>query len=447
MNSPRLRSAILSFFESPRAAVLSAMLLRLAALGISLKYVDASHHHYQSQGREAIVLTYALITGHGYAFPVPDFVPTSWLAPAYVWILTLGRFISIEDGGVVGLFGQFLNVLFSALTCYPIFILGKKVAGAKAGLIAAWTWVFLPVAILMPIAFIWDQSLAALLTALLFVFSYKLEESSSPWGWCAYGLLWGVAALTNPAVFLLFPFFALWFWLRRRKTPLPAAAPLALATLACVLVLMPWTIRNWIRLGGFTFVKSNLGVELWLGNNPEVKKIWTPNKSPLLNPVELDKMVNEGELSYCRGKEREALSFIQSHPATFVRLSLNHILDTWTAWYDSNTDSYINPLGVRYLYILYTSLFTLAALAGTIAVLARDWSQWLPLTFAIFIFPIPYYVTHTSQRYRHPIDPILTVLAVVGVSQIWKRMRAAKESAAIRRGAHAVLEIPSAVST
>ena len=424
MNFPRSPHALDSFFGSPRAAALCALLLRLAVLGISQSYIDLKHHHYHSIGFEAMVLAYALVHGHGYSFPFPNFVATGWLAPVYVWILALGTFLLGKNGALVIIFGQTWNILFSALTCYPIFMLGKTVAGRTTGIIAAWTWAFLPVAILMPIAFTWDQSLAALLMAVLFVLSYTLAESSSPWLWSAYGLLWGVAALANPSLFILFPCFAVWFWLRRRESMSPVGKPLALATLTCVLVLVPWTVRNWLQLGGFTFVKSNFGVELWLGNNPEVKTVWTPMHNPLNDEKELSQMVSMGELKYNHAKEIAALAFIESHPATFARLSLNRVIDTWTACYDSREDVYIQPLGIRPFYIFFSTLFTLAAVAGLLAVLAKDWLQRLPLACAVVVFPFPYYLTHSSQRYRHPIDPILTVLAVVGVTRIWGRCRA-----------------------
>jgi hypothetical protein len=46
------------------------------------------------------------------------------------------------------------------------------------------------------------------------------------------------------------------------------------------------------------------------------------------------------------------------------------------------------------------------------------------LACAVIVFPVPYYVTHTSQRYRHPVDPVLTVLAVIGVLRLWELLRA-----------------------
>jgi 4-amino-4-deoxy-L-arabinose transferase-like glycosyltransferase len=416
---PRATHGLVSLIDSPKTAVLVALFLRIIVLAVSLPFADYRRHHYHSQGFEAVVLTFALAGGHGYSFPFPNFISTAWLAPVYVWILTLGNLLFPRNGNMVILFGQVVNILCSALTCYPIFALGRKAGGRTIGLITAWVWVFLPVAVLMPIAYTWDQSLAALLMAQLFVFSYALAESSSLWLWCGYGALWGVAALTNPSLFLLFPCFAVWLYIARRKSQLPALKPLAISTLACVLVLLPWTARNWYRLGGFTFVKSNFGVELWLGNNPQVKEVWSPQRNPLGDNTELDHMVAVGELKYSHEKEAEAISFIKAHPGTFVRHCVYRFVDIWSDYFDSREDFFIQPSGTRPFYIVFCALFSLAAWAGMVALLKEDCLRWSPLACAVLFFPLPYYVTHSSQRYRHPIDPILTVLAVVGALRIW----------------------------
>jgi hypothetical protein len=44
--------------------------------------------------------------------------------------------------------------------------LGKRLFGLRVGLGASWAWVFLPFAILFPLEWAWDQSLAALMLAI-----------------------------------------------------------------------------------------------------------------------------------------------------------------------------------------------------------------------------------------------------------------------------------------
>jgi hypothetical protein len=47
-----------------------------------------------------------------------------------------------------------------------------------------------------------------------------------------------------------------------------------------------------------------------------------------------------------------------------------------------------------------------------------------PLSAAMLLFPLTYYLTHTALRYRHPIDPVTTVLAVYTVSCAYSKVTA-----------------------
>ena len=56
-----------------------------------------------------------------------------------------------------------------------------------------------------PIIWVWDMSLSALLLALILGSTLKLVDVKSRKRWIVYGFLWGVAALTNPALLSILP--------------------------------------------------------------------------------------------------------------------------------------------------------------------------------------------------------------------------------------------------
>jgi len=55
------------------------------------------------------------------------------------------------------------------------------------------------------------------------------------------------------------------------------------------LVLIPWTARNYAAFGRLVPIKDNFGLELWLGNNPDVKRSITSDHHPVGNPPEMQK--------------------------------------------------------------------------------------------------------------------------------------------------------------
>lgn len=429
----RLRSVTWSsIVHSPTAVVGLALLVRLVFLVLSHRYEDRVHSYWLSWGLEALMVAHSLATGHGFAhgFPHYPFV-TGWVAPVYPWLLAYGEILFGLREHKLLIFGQAINIICSALTCYPIYYLGKKLLGAKLGLASAWLWAFLPGAILMPIAWIWDQSLSALILACLLCYTYWLRESSSPLHWSAYGLLWSVAALTNPTLCILLPFLGMWLWFQRHKNSLPSAALLARAALFFVLAVLPWTIRNYFELGGLTFIKSNFGVELWLGNNPDVKYVYTSQHHPMEDYREYKLLVLTNETVYSHLKQRDAIAFIRNNPKTFMILCSHRFVDTWAGVFDSFLTSYMKSLQLRRIFVLSTAIFSLLGFAGLFLALRTKPLEFLPLAFCVLLFPIPYYVTHSSLRYRHPIDPVLTILAVFVIARLLSLFRRRKISTVV----------------
>jgi len=70
--------------------------------------------------------------------------------------------------------------------------------------------------------------------------------------------------------------------------------------------------------------------------------------------------------------------------------------------------------------ILCSALCGIGALCG-IAVLVRRRSVYaFPLAIFPVISPFLYYITHTSLRYRHPIDPVTLLLTAVALEALWQ---------------------------
>jgi hypothetical protein len=44
----------------------------------------------------------------------------------------------------------------------------------------------------------------------------------------------------------------------------------------------------------------------------------------------------------------------------------------------------------------------------------------VPLAAYPVVFPLLYYLTHTSLRYRHPIDPVVLLLTAITVAAAWE---------------------------
>jgi hypothetical protein len=99
------------------------------------------------------------------------------------------------------------------------------------------------------------------------------------------------------------------------------------------------------------------------------------------------------------------------------------IEDNWTASYDARIDPWILTLGLSRADIWFCSLFSIFSLAGLILALRANFWDSLPLALCILLIPIPYYITHTTLRYRHPIDPFMTIFTVYAIARILSAFR------------------------
>jgi hypothetical protein len=393
-------------------------------------------------------IAYALSQGKGFSNVFrTETGPTAWLAPVYPLIVA----------ATFKLFGVFtaraffacvaLNILFSSAACMPIFFVGKRIAGLGVAAGAAWLWAVFPSAVMMPFEWIWDTSLSALLAALILWATLELAESEKWLDWVVYGVLWGLALMTNPALGLLLPFMLGWAALRGRGESSLRWKRAALVAGLAILCCLPWTIRNYVAFHRFIPVRSNLPFELWLGNNDIFDEHARGGRKSITRTEEARRYAQLGEAAYMAEKWELATSFIKTHPGLELQLAGRKFVDFWMGTESPlknfrETDSWV----IRAIF-LSSFLTGIGALCGIVvlwvqrknitqrrrvrragAEIEPDKTEEMtsppvfPLAVFPVVFPCLYYLTHADLRYRHPIDPIVLLLTAVAVAGVWDRV-------------------------
>jgi hypothetical protein len=388
-------------------------------------------------GYEAGRIAESIASGRGFSSPLGSVQTgaTAWLCPIFPCLMA-------AVFRVCGIFTltsllviQILNCAFVSLTVFPIHAIARRSFGApgqtNVALLASWLWVFLPSALHAPVADIWDTSLTGLLFALVFWATLAIREEQSALRWASYGALWAVGALTNASVLSVFPFFIGWLVWSRPETSAGRLARAAVSVFVLALLLMPWTIRNHRALGEWLPLRSNFGLELWLGNNPAGSDVNSFALHPFQNPSEASRFKSLGEIEYMREKQYEAIAFMRAQPGATLHLIARRVALYWFAVSDRpRFDWSTVPFYVKALFFA-SMLMILFAWFGAATALRRSRPGALLFVFAVLVFPIPYYVTHALVRYRFPLDPILAILGVYGVlsalprTQRWHAFRRA----------------------
>jgi len=414
------RNGIAAALQSPALAVLAAFIIRVALLWWIHRDRDAHQFLFFPTSREAWDVALALFRGEGFSSPLAGMHgPTAWVAPAYPWLIAIALKISAGDAYAAIILCLFLNCTVSALTCWPIYGIGKSVAGREVGLASAWLWVFLPTALLFPLEWLWDPSFSAFFAAALIYWTLVISEEAPVAVWGAYAALWGLAMLMNPAIGILFPFLMFWLVAQRRQASLAWWPQAATATMMLALFLAPWTVRNYTAFSRWIPVKDNFGLEFWLGNNSSVKRNWSPDRHPVGDPQQMQQLLQQGEVRYMQAKQQEATEFIEAHPLAFLKRVLERVEDTWTGLGDIPSDRWVSALRAGKAYLSFNSAFSLLAFAGLFLVLRSRGREAAPVWIAPLVFPVTYYLTHSTLHYRHPVDPVLTVLGATTFSWAW----------------------------
>lgn len=365
--------------------------------------------HY-SFGHETGSIARSLAAGQGFSSPFGGNTgPTAWIAPVYPALCALVFKIFGVYSRESALVILTINCLLSALTCIPIYKIGERTAGRAAGLASGWIFATGVVFMRWAATWIWEVSLSALLLSVLFLRTLKLAETEEQKNWIMYGLLWGAAALVNPALLGFLPFAAVWAagHLRQRSGVVLAARRLAAVVLVFTAVISPWLVRNRVVFGHWVFIRSNAGFEFSLSNYHYSNGMGWPGRHPTGNVNEYNEYVRLGELAYIHSRTQRALQFVLQHPAEFASLVG---IRFWAYWYGTYID-YASATLEPFPKWTYWPL-SLLTLLGLITMIARhERGAWL-FAAVVFAYPFPYYFTFAEPRYRHAVEPLLLLISM-----------------------------------
>jgi 4-amino-4-deoxy-L-arabinose transferase-like glycosyltransferase len=384
------------------------------------------HWHF---GYETGRIARSIVEGRGFSSPLfADTGSTAWLTPVYPYLVA----------GVFKVFGVYtktsavvllsLNALMSALVCLVVFFVARISFGERVAKWSGWGWAFCPYGIYFPVERIWETWLATLLLSLLFLITLTLDKEDRFLRWAGFGALWGVAALTSPAMLVVLPFLAFWVIYRRWRGGRKWFAMNVVAAAAFFTVIAPWFIRNYEVFHRFIPFRDGMGLVLRLGTKGKTD-YWGPYElGPWHNDAEWNEFQQLGELGYMDHKKQQALEFIRANPGWFAWTSLRRAVYLWTGYWSFNRE-YLKEEPLDPPNIFFCTALTVLALIGLWRAWKEDWLSALPYALVLFSFPLIYYITSPEVYYRRPIDPLLVILAMVVIVGMVDKRKAAKLAA------------------
>ncbi|MCA9916328.1 MAG: hypothetical protein KC445_00170 [Anaerolineales bacterium] len=248
--------------------------------------------------------------------------------------------------------------------------------------------------------------------------------------WAVFGLAMGITVLLRQLFLLFLPFLVLWLWWAKRPRLTSFVLPVAIV----VLMIVPWTIRNYIAFDTLVPLNTNSGFAFYWGNHPRYGTKFIPilpsGEYFDMIPDELEAQgLNEGEMD--SALLSEAIKIIVADPGRYALLSLSRIPTYFMFWpsSDSSTVSNISRVGSFGIFLPFM-------LYGLFLTLRQSFSSWRerlasPFTL-LYLFMLVYtgihVLTWTLIRYRIPVDLLLVIFAGYGLLDLYERVQS-------RRGA------------
>ncbi len=354
----------------------------------------------------------------GYVQPYTGAATASW-PPGYTFLL-LGLFkvlhphVSIAWGA---------NIVLGALTCVAVYYLGRLVADRRTGLIAGLVLalfpghIFFSSLVLSEVTFTFLVTIALLLAAL----AARRLEKRAVWLLLLLGVTIGAAALVRGQGLYLLPLAALLWWLQaggwRR-----ALRWTAITALAALVLVVPWTVRNYVVMGHFVLISTNVGGNLYVGNFDGATGHmvfgageWARTRYSDLSPEDQEVAVGNALL-------KEGLKFMFTHPVREVQLTASKI----RGLYEDDEEGLRGipnhqagetiPHADRIADVANVYYFAVLALSGIgLALWRRRWRTLLLPLLAVAVFTLGQIPFFTDPRFHYPMLPAFALLAAAGI--------------------------------
>lgn len=407
-----------------------AFALRVLWIIIGHTYRFKTTDNNFSFGWEMGRIAASIASGHGFSNPFgPATGPTGWEPPLYPYLAA----------GVFQIFGVYskasafvlltLNSLFSALTCIPIFLIARKVFSEKVAVGSAWAWALLPNIMFWCTRAIWETSLAALLLSLIFWLTLTFEDREGWRPWILFGLLWGITALSSTSLLSFLPAAGLWAWYRRARRGKRSLGGVILASVVFFACITPWLVRNYHTFGKFIFIRDNFGAELRLGNGPGADGTLMLYEDTTHDPAAMRQFEDLGELQYIALRKGQALAFIKADYGRFAWLSVKRFVNFWAGPPRDTNPAWLSP--AKNSLFLLSSLLAIWGLAQALRLRPPGSALFLWL---FLLYPAVYYFVYCIPRYRHPIEPEMTILCVFALTHFAQRFTASPRAQSSEHG-------------
>ncbi len=401
-----------------------ALLLLLFVLGLSTAIITWE----KATGWEYLWIAQSIESGHGFSFPsefgstesAESYHPTAHEEPVYPMFVAFTSKVFGKYGRLVVLI---IQVFAFFLTSIVIFFLARKIFNSLTGILASLILPLLPNVYSLQHSF-GPSIFASLMISISAYLIIWCSESMSVRKGILLGVILGFSPLIYAQTLLYIPLSILFIVFAVRPYRMVNLKTAFAILLTAIIVISPWTVRNFLVFGKFVPAKTSMGRLAYifnpllastfsseyqvcsedissLGKAKDVKEavnnsIYMGSELFKLSAVCTRQEEPEGykfnEVEWDRMYLKKAFDYIISQPRTFASLAFYRI-----AFFFSYNSSKITILSIISGIGIFLAL--------------RNKRAWLLILFIVtylapFLLALPIW-----YRFRYPIEPIILIFA------------------------------------
>jgi len=196
-------------------------------------------------------------------------------------------------------------------------------------------------------------------------------------------------------------------------------AGVVLASLIFFACITSWLVRNYRTFGKLIFIRDNFGAELRLGNGNGADGTLMLYLDPPHDPYAMHQFESMGELNYIAMRKQQAVNYINADYGRFAILCLKRFLIFWAGPPRFTDPPWLAP--AKDSLFLGSSVLAIWGLGR--ALRQRRPGAWL-FFWLMLLYPAIYYFVYAIPRYRHAIEPEITILCVFLMTEAGRKSTA-----------------------
>lgn len=352
-------------------------------------------------------LAHLVASGEGFVRPAEFYrdhvsLPTAERAPLFTAFVA-----ALYKLGLAGGDGRLVGLFTGGGTIAALGLLGRRVAGARAGLLAAGIAALYPILIAADGAMM-TESTYGVFAAFSMLVAYRLLDKPDARFALLLGALLGLAALARGEALLLLPLLLIPL-LRR-----PGGLRIAAATCAMfVVVLVPWTVRNWSAFDRPVLIATE-GGETLAGANCDVTYYGERIGTWQYSCAKFDGRGNEAKELNEAG--HRGTRYARHHAGRVPLVMAARFARTWGLWepfaVPEGRRAWVEKLGAAIYFVLIPF-----AVYG-VMLLRRRRFPLLILLAPFITVTVTTLLAYGQIRFRHSAELSLVVLAAVALDRL-----------------------------